>query len=161
MHHRQQRTDIFRQLLETHGTIVYLVTAVTNDGLHEVKSCHPSPVKKGIILVWWNFEDVLHFELVPNGRSVDADMCCEQLEHQVDGEIEIIDSPQIMPGHIRKGRRGRSLQRLMALKYSHTTALMPSDYGPFDGTWHFGDVDTVDGAVCLLQSRVPWTVACS
>ncbi|UYV68204.1 hypothetical protein LAZ67_5003381 [Cordylochernes scorpioides] len=54
-----------------------------------------------------------------------------------------------MPDHIRQGRRGRSLQRLMALKYYHTLRMsLMSDYGLFDGTWHFGDVDTVDGAVC-------------
>ena len=33
-----------------------------------------------MLSVWWNFQRVIHFELVPNGRSVNAELYCEQLE---------------------------------------------------------------------------------
>ena len=36
--------------------------------------------KKIPLCVWWNFEGVIHFELIPNGVAVDADLCCAQLD---------------------------------------------------------------------------------
>jgi histone-lysine N-methyltransferase SETMAR len=33
-----------------------------------------------MLSVWWNFEGVLHFEMVPEGRSVNADLYCQQLD---------------------------------------------------------------------------------
>jgi [histone H3]-lysine36 N-dimethyltransferase SETMAR len=35
--------------------------------------------RKVLLCVWWNFEGVIHFELVPNGRTIDADLYCTQL----------------------------------------------------------------------------------
>ena len=35
---------------------------------------------KVMLCVWWNFEDVSHWEFVPKGRSVDADLYSRQLE---------------------------------------------------------------------------------
>ena len=32
-----------------------------------------------MISVWWNFEGVLHFELVPDGRAVNVELFCQQL----------------------------------------------------------------------------------
>ena len=29
--------------------------------------------------VWWNYEGVLHFELVPEGRAMNSELYCEQL----------------------------------------------------------------------------------
>ena len=37
-----------------------------------------------MICVWWNYEDVLHFELVPDGRAVDAELYCQQLDRVYD-----------------------------------------------------------------------------
>ena len=39
--------------------------------------------KKVMICVWWNFEGVLHFELVPDGRAVNAELCLQQAEGEV------------------------------------------------------------------------------
>ena len=35
---------------------------------------------KVMLCVWWNFEGVIHWEFVPNGRAVDADLYSQQLE---------------------------------------------------------------------------------
>ena len=35
--------------------------------------------KKVLLCVWWNFEGIIHFELIPNGVSVDANFHCVQL----------------------------------------------------------------------------------
>ena len=40
--------------------------------------------KKVMICVWWNFEGVLHFEPVPNGRAVKAKLYCQQLDRVYD-----------------------------------------------------------------------------
>lgn len=36
--------------------------------------------KKVLLCVWWNFEGIVHFELVPNGRAINAELYCQQLE---------------------------------------------------------------------------------
>jgi histone-lysine N-methyltransferase SETMAR len=36
--------------------------------------------KKVMLSVWWNFEGVLHFELVPHGRAVNAELYTQQLD---------------------------------------------------------------------------------
>ena len=36
--------------------------------------------KKVMICVWWNFESIVHFELVPNSRDVNAKLYCQQLD---------------------------------------------------------------------------------
>ena len=36
--------------------------------------------KKVLLCVSWNFEGVIHFELIPNGVAVDADLYCDQLD---------------------------------------------------------------------------------
>ena len=35
---------------------------------------------KVMLCVWWNFEGVIHWKFVPNGRGVDADLYSQQLE---------------------------------------------------------------------------------
>ena len=46
----------------------------------------PSDVRRGrfdkkvMLCVWWNFEGVVHFELVPDGPAVNSDLYFEQLE---------------------------------------------------------------------------------
>ena len=44
--------------------------------------------KKIMICVWWNFEGILHFELVPNGRAINVKLYCEQLDRVYDALIE-------------------------------------------------------------------------
>ena len=33
-----------------------------------------------MLCVWWNFEGVIHWNFIPNGRAVDADLYSQQLE---------------------------------------------------------------------------------
>ena len=44
--------------------------------------------RKVMICVWWNFEGVLHFELVPNGSAVDSKLYCQQLDRVYDKLME-------------------------------------------------------------------------
>src|SRR4051812_47905942 len=37
-----------------------------------------------MICVWWNFEGVLHSELVLNGRAINAELYCQQLDRVYD-----------------------------------------------------------------------------
>ena len=41
-----------------------------------------------MISVWLNFEGILHFELVPNGRAINAAVYCEQLDRVYDALVE-------------------------------------------------------------------------
>jgi transposase len=36
--------------------------------------------RKALLCVWWNFEGPIYFELVPNGRTIDASLYCAQLD---------------------------------------------------------------------------------
>lgn len=36
--------------------------------------------QKVMLCVWWNYEGLLHFELIPNGQSITADLYSKQLE---------------------------------------------------------------------------------
>lgn len=40
--------------------------------------------KKILLCVWWNFEGIVHFELVPRGASVNAELYTEQLDRVYD-----------------------------------------------------------------------------
>ena len=33
-----------------------------------------------MLCVWWNFEGVVHFELVQNGQAINAELYCQQLD---------------------------------------------------------------------------------
>jgi histone-lysine N-methyltransferase SETMAR len=33
-----------------------------------------------MLCVWWNFEGIIHFELVPNNLAIDAELCSAQLD---------------------------------------------------------------------------------
>ena len=35
---------------------------------------------KVMLCAWWNFESVISWEFVPNERTVDADICSQELE---------------------------------------------------------------------------------
>lgn len=40
--------------------------------------------KKVMLCVWWNFEGILHFETIPENKSVNAEVYCEQLNRVYD-----------------------------------------------------------------------------
>lgn len=45
------------------------------------------PEKKIMISIWWNFEGILHFELVPNGHT-NTELCCKQFDRFYDVLVE-------------------------------------------------------------------------
>jgi histone-lysine N-methyltransferase SETMAR len=36
--------------------------------------------KKVLLCVWWNYEGLIYYELVPDGCTINADVYCQQLE---------------------------------------------------------------------------------
>ena len=36
--------------------------------------------RKTLLCIWCNFEGVIHYELVPNNRTIDTDLYCAQLD---------------------------------------------------------------------------------
>ena len=97
----QQRVDVCRQLLSNPNDLRFIKRIVTGDEkwiyLRNSDNSNqwrypgqPSKpvVKRGrfdqkvMLCVWWNYEGVIHFELVPNGRTVNSSLYCEQL-HRV------------------------------------------------------------------------------
>jgi histone-lysine N-methyltransferase SETMAR len=36
--------------------------------------------RKVMLSVWWNFEGIIHFELIPDGRAIDSNLYSQQLE---------------------------------------------------------------------------------
>lgn len=36
--------------------------------------------KKVMLCVWWNYEGIIHFELIPDGRTINSELYCQQLE---------------------------------------------------------------------------------
>jgi histone-lysine N-methyltransferase SETMAR len=36
--------------------------------------------KKVIVCVWWNYKDLIYYELVPDGRTINAEVYSQQLE---------------------------------------------------------------------------------
>ena len=37
-------------------------------------------LRKALLCVWWNFECVIYFELFPNDRTINVEVCCSQLD---------------------------------------------------------------------------------
>ena len=35
--------------------------------------------KKNILLIWWNYKGVVYFELLPNNRTINSNVYCQQL----------------------------------------------------------------------------------
>jgi histone-lysine N-methyltransferase SETMAR len=95
----QKRVEICKKLLENPQSFRFFKRIVTCDekwiyfrNLNSSNQWLPqgepglSVVKRGqfdqkaMICVWWNYEGVIHFEIVPNGRSINAALYSDQLE---------------------------------------------------------------------------------
>ena len=101
---------------------------------------------KIMICVWWNFEGILHFELVPNGRAINAEVYCEQFDRVYDALVEKYPSlvrrkhaynakPHTAKKTNNKFEKLDSVEVLPHPAYSPDVA--PSDYGLFRSMQHF------------------------
>lgn len=105
---------------------------------------------KVMLCVWWNFEGILHFELVPNGHAVNAELYSAQLErlHNV-----LCVHYQALINHkralLQKYNAAAHRSRLVKQKISelagievlphpaYSPDLAPSDYHLFRSMAHF------------------------
>lgn len=105
---------------------------------------------KVMICVWWNFEGVLHFELVPNGRAVNAELYCQQLDRVYDKlkekypvlfrrERALFQQDNAKP-HTAKVTKEKfdELEEVEVLPHpAYSPDAAPSDYGLFRSMKHF------------------------
>jgi histone-lysine N-methyltransferase SETMAR len=106
--------------------------------------------KKVMLCVWWNFQGVLHFELVPNGRAINAELYCQQLDRVYDKLKEkypalinrkraLFQQDNAKP-HAAKKTKGKfeELSGIEVLPHpAYSPDAAPSDYGLFRSMEHF------------------------
>lgn len=106
--------------------------------------------RKALLCVWWNFEGVIHFELVPNGRTIDSDMYCAQLDRMyaalsqkypalVNRKRVLLQQDNAKPHTARRTKE--KIQELDAIELlphpAYSPDLAPSDYHLFRSMAHF------------------------
>ncbi|CAF2057187.1 unnamed protein product [Rotaria magnacalcarata] len=100
--------------------------------------------KKVMLCVWWNVDGVVHFELVPDGRAVDAELYSEQLERVCNILMQryptLIRQERALlqhdnaPAHrtnLTKEKLGELDGIEVLLHPAYSRELAPSDYGLF------------------------------
>ena len=105
---------------------------------------------KVMLSVWWNYEGILHFELVPDGHAVDADLYSQQLDRVyatlrdrypalVNRKHALLQQDNV-PAHRAKlsQQKIKELDGIELLPYSaYSPNLAPSDYYLFREMTHF------------------------
>ena len=99
---------------------------------------------KVMLCVWWNFEGVIHFELVPEGRTVNANLYTQQLDRVYAILCErypaLVNRNRVLlqqdnaPAHTARLTRGKvqELQGIEVLQHSgYCPDLVPSHYHLF------------------------------
>ncbi|CAM4771115.1 unnamed protein product [Rotaria magnacalcarata] len=106
--------------------------------------------KKVMLCVWWNVDGVVHFELVPDGRAVDAELYSEQLERVYNILMQCYptlirqeraplqhDNAPAHRANLTKEKLGE-LDGIEVLSHpAYSPDLGPSDYGLFRSIVHF------------------------
>jgi histone-lysine N-methyltransferase SETMAR len=106
--------------------------------------------KKVMLCVWWNFEGIVHFELVPNGRAINAELYCQQLERVYDKLKEkypalvnrkraLMQQDNAKPHTAKKTKdKFEELDGVELLPHpAYSPDCAPSDYGLFRSMQHF------------------------
>ena len=106
--------------------------------------------RKALLCVWWNFEGVIHFELVPNGRTIDADLYCAQLDRMyaalgekypalINRKRVLLQQDNAKPHTARKTKEKiKNLEAIELLPHpAYSPDLAPSDYHLFRSMAHF------------------------
>ncbi len=103
-----------------------------------------------MLCVWWNVDGVVHFELVPDGRAVNAELYSEQLERVYNVLKQryptLIRRKRVLlqhdngPAH-RANLTKEKLDELDGVEVlphpAYSSDLAPSDYGLFRSMEHF------------------------
>jgi histone-lysine N-methyltransferase SETMAR len=106
--------------------------------------------KKVMLSVWWNYEGVLHFELIPNGRSVDGELYCEQLDrvHEVlkTRYPALVNRKRVLYHHDNAPAHRSRLAKEKINEFdtfeilphpAYSPDIAPSDYGLFRSMAHY------------------------
>ena len=106
--------------------------------------------RKALLCVWWNFEGVIHFELVPNDRAINADLYCAQLDRMYVALSEkypaLVNRKRVLmiqdnaKPHTAKQTKEK-ITELSAIELlphpAYSPDLAPSDYHLFRSMAHF------------------------
>ena len=106
--------------------------------------------KKTLLCVWWNFEGVIHFELLPNGQTINADLYCAQLDRMyealsrkypalINRKRAILQQDNTKPHTARQTQEKiKNLDGIELLPHpAYSPDLAPSDYYLFRSMAHF------------------------
>lgn len=165
----ERRVDICRQLLENPQDVHFWRRVITGDEkwifLHNPdrkkqwvprgQEAQSVPRRdrfgeKVMLCVWWNIDGILHFEFVPDGRAVDADLYCGQLDRvykvvcnrypQLVNRKRVLLQHDNAPAHTAKLTKAK-IQELNGVEVlphpAYSPDLAPSDYGLFRSMAHF------------------------
>jgi histone-lysine N-methyltransferase SETMAR len=105
-------------------------------------ACQDRFGKKVMLCVWWNVDDVVHFELVPDGRAVNAELYSEQLERVYNVLRQryptfIRRKPALLQHDNGPAHRANLTKKKLVLHPAYSPNLAPSDYGLFRSMVHF------------------------
>lgn len=105
--------------------------------------------KKVLLCVWWNFEGLVHFELVPDGRTINTELYSAQLERMysvmrqkypslVNRKRVILQQDNAKPHtSVRTQEKIKELELEVLPHPAYSPDLAPSDYYLFRSMAHF------------------------
>lgn len=105
--------------------------------------------KKVLLCVWWNFEGIVHFELVPDGRTINSELYSAQLERMytamrqkypsiVNRKRVILQQDNARPHtSVKTQEKIKELELELLPHPAYSPDLAPSDYHLFRSMAHF------------------------
>jgi len=152
----QQRVDACMELLTSHRTYEWLRNLVTGDekwvlyvnhtrkrqwlevgqsGIATPKDdLHP---KKVMLSVWWSVRGIIHWELLPTGSTITADLYCQQLDRVAAELQEKQDKVYFLHDNARPHVAKSTREKLLELGWTtlvhppYSPDLAPTDYHLF------------------------------
>ena len=106
-------------------------------------------LRKALLCVWWNFEGVIHFELVSNDRTINSELYCAQLDRMyaevgkkfsalINRKHVLLQQDNAKPHTARQTKKKvKELDAIELLPHpAYSQNLSPSDYHlfPLNGT---------------------------
>src|SRR3569832_1297673 len=101
-----------------------------------------------MLCVWWNFEGVVHFELIPNGQGITAELYSQQL-HRVNMSLHakytaLVNRKRVLLHYNARPHSSlKTLQKINGLGWellphpAYSLDLAPSDYHLLRSMAHF------------------------